>query len=369
MERCFFHLISGLDIGGCEVVLANIVPDLKGGKHVVVVYSNRTSILEDELKSKGIEVHFLSARSLFDLKAVQRFKKLIDEYHPESLSTYLLAANFFGRFYGRLLGIKKNYCFIQSKHSPLRYWPYWIAERLTSFLVTRYFAVAPEVKNFYRKVMRFPDQRISVIRNGIDLKKFHKQSETIERVHRSLQLSRDCFLIGCVAKLRLKEKGQNYLVEAMEKVVQSLPNTKLILVGDGVDRATIEALVKEKNLEDHIELLGDRDDIAQLLSAMDLFVLPSLFEGMCIAIIEAMAASRAIIASDLPENRSLVTHNESAILVPPRDVEELANAIINLLKNSEKRYELGRAAHLASQTFSREVMLGKLNNLYVNAHY
>ena len=345
-------------------MLTRTLPHLANGKHrLVILFPTEKNKLIEQLEQSGIAIDYLDAKSFWDGKAIKKFKALIKEYKPEAITTYLLHANFFGRVFGRVFRVKKIYTSIRSKHSQFRFFPYWMAERCTAFLVTHYLAVSNEAKKFYVKNLFMPKRKISVVYNGIDLKKFNTNVDTAAK-RKGLGVEKDTPLIGCVAQLRIREKGHKYLIEAMEGVIGEFPEAVLLLIGAGQDWDEVEKEIAERSLGKNIQMLGNRQDVPELLATMDLFVLPTLFEGMCNAILEAQAAGCTIITTDIPENREIVVKNETAYLIPIEDSNAIKKGILKLLNDPELSRKMGRAAREHSKKFDLHFSFDRLNTFY-----
>lgn len=363
-HKTFFHLISSFDVGGCESMLSRTLPHLTEGEHrLVILRPTLRNQLIEQLEKSGIGIDYLDAKSLWDRRAISRFRTLTKKYHPEALTTYLLHANFFGRVYGRIFGIKRIYTSIRSTHSRFRFFPYWVAERCTAFLVTHYLAVSSEVKKFYVKRLFFSEKDISVVYNGIDLSRFDRTVDTVAK-RRELGVGQEVYLLGCIAQLRIREKGQKYLIKAMEAVVKQVPDVVLLLIGNGQDWDEVEKEIADRGLGENIKMLGNRKDVPELLAILDLFVLPTLFEGMCNTLLEAQATGCAIVTTDIPENREILTHNETAYLIPVADSKAIEKSILKLLNNPELRKKLAQGAKANSKKFDLHFCCDRLNGFY-----
>jgi glycosyltransferase involved in cell wall biosynthesis len=190
--------------------------------------------------------------------------------------------------------------------------------------------------------------KVTIIRNGVDIKELAVSGETRQQTLRQLRsewnLAPDAVLIATIARLH-PQKGHVYLIEAARNVVQSYPESVFLIVGEGPERGRIERLIGDYGLADHFRILGQRPDVPALLAAADLFVLPSLTEGLSMSLLEAMAAHVPVIASAVGGSPELIQEGETGLLVPPEDSAELARAILTLLDDRDYRACLAEAGY------------------------
>ena len=155
------------------------------------------------------------------------------------------------------------------------------------------------------------------------------------------------------------------MISAMAIIKKEVPNCRLIIIGDGSSRTDLENLVVEKNLEKNVKFLGFRRDIPGLLMEMNVFVLPSLWEGLGNVILEAMAAQRPVVATKVGGIPEMVNHNETGFLVPPGDSKMLAAEILKLLKDSQMRINMGKAGReRVEEKFSIDNTVNGLEAVY-----
>lgn len=181
--------------------------------------------------------------------------------------------------------------------------------------------------------------RVHTIHNGIDLRRF-PPGQPGEQSH-PLHPGAGHALVTTVAGLN-NQKGHAYLIRAVPEVLRKAPRTRFLLVGDGHLRGGLEAMVASLGLSHAVMFAGNRDDVASILASTDLFVLPSLFEGMPMSVLEAMAAGCAVVATDVGGTQDVVVSGQTGLLVPPEDSGALAEAILELLSDEEKRQAFAR---------------------------
>jgi len=207
-----------------------------------------------------------------------------------------------------------------------------------------------------------PEEKIRVIDNGIDLTRF-RDTISPETVKEEFRLKKEVTIIGTIGNLG-DEKGHVYLLRAARNIVKYVKSVKFLFIGDGPLRGDLENEATQLGIGDHIIFTGFRTDIPNLLSIMDIFVLPSVKEGLPMVLLEAMAAKKPVIATRVGAIPRVVD-NGNGILVEPRDAEGLEKAIVSLLTNEEKRRKYASAGFETVRTqFSSERMSSEYFDLY-----
>lgn len=336
------HLITTLGVGGAENMLLKVLPNLKNENIVYSILDNKdlNKKIGYKLEKKGITVKYLGLRFFNLPKVIFDFRKAIKKEKPDILNTYLIHSNLFGRLFGKLFGVKKVICSVRNKHidKPLLNF----LDRLSSFMVDCYTPNSPAVADFLIKNQKISSKKIKVIANGIEIEKFNIN---VDKKNKKKELKiTNKFIVGCVAKLR-KQKGHKFLFKAAQKVIKIYPDIVFLIIGDGIERDNLMNMSKRLKIDKNVLFLYERQDVPQLLQTMDLFVLPTLYEGMSNAILEAMASKCTILTTNIEENKVLITNNKEGILVPPKNSKLLANNLIRLIKNTKLRKELGEKAY------------------------
>jgi glycosyltransferase involved in cell wall biosynthesis len=230
-------------------------------------------------------------------------------------------------------------------------------ERLLARRIDRYVAVSHDIAGKLVGVMGWPSRKIEVIHNGVRLEDLRAADPAIRR---ELSGDTDRPVVFTAARLD-PQKGLDVLIDAAADV----PEARFAIAGDGRERTMLDAAIGERGLADRVVLLGHREDIPSLLAASDIFVLPSLYEGSSLAVLEAMAAGKAVVASKIGGTDELVVHDESGLLVPPSDPAALAAAVRRLLDDVSLRERLGAAARdRVDRHFSAAVVADRTSRLY-----
>lgn len=340
-KKKILHLVIGLDVGGTESMLARLLPLLQNDDldNRVCCISGH-GIVGEKLEQCGVKVSYLDFRNKLDLGVIFRFKKVINDFKPDILVTYLIHADLFGRIFGRLLGIKTIVC---SQRGSLLNWEWLrLIDRWTSFLVNKYIVQTEVAKEKLMKKLKLSENKFVVIPNGISLNEY-KFDLGIEKKKRELGVDLNNLNIICVSNLRIG-KGHKYLLKAFEKIYESYKNINLLVVGDGDQKRSLLNQINNYSSKKNIFFLGQRDDVKELLRISNIFVLATEGEGMSNAILEAMASKLPIVTTNIEENKEIIKDGKTGLLVPQKSVVCLVNSIIKLIGDKNLRDTYGKNA-------------------------
>jgi len=202
-----------------------------------------------------------------------------------------------------------------------------------------------------------------VIYYGLPPEKFNQRYDK-KKIYEEFLLPEDCRIIGNIGRLS-SQKGQSYLIEAAPFIIERFKSVKLFFVGEGELESELKAEVQKKGLANYFIFTGHRTDIPRLLSAFEMLVMPSWFEGLCFAVIEASAMGLPVIATDVGGLRRSVVDGKTGLLIPPHDPEALAKAILWMLEHSKESKEMGLAGRkYFEELFTQDRMVEKTEELY-----
>lgn len=349
------HIITGLDVGGTERFLLSALPRLREHGIVNTVYCIiGRGVIGQALEKKGIDVVYLNYNKFSDvLRAAIIFWSSLRKNKTDVVVTYLIHADLFGRVIGRLAGVTKIVSF---KRGSLLQWGFLnYGERITKRFVTHYICVSDELKNFLITKNNVAAEKISIVRNGIEIRNYDLPQEVRIRARQEFGVDAKTTLFGIIANLR-KGKGHTDLVDAFSELIKKngKTNIRLLIVGDGGEMETIKKKVNDAHLEKEIIFTGCRNDIPDLLAAIDIFILPTEFEGMSVALLEAMAAKKAIITTSIKANTEILSV-KSALFVKPRDISTLIGGMEAILLDEKLKEQLSvNARKLCQENYSLE---------------
>ncbi len=316
------------------------------------------------LESKGIPVHYLGL-SKYSPRNVFAISDLVERKRFDILHLHGYSSANFGRIASRLKGIGN----IVHEHAVLDILPHqYAADRMLRGLTDVAVAVSDSVRDFMIRGRSIPESKIRIIYNGIRADRFRRSDRAaVAKKRAELQIPDDFGIIGAVSRLR-KEKGVEYFIRAMPLILRKFPNTIFLIAGEGPLREKQEALTKELGIDGNVRFLGFRTDVVELLSIMDVTVIPSLIEGFGVALLEAMAVGNPVVATKVGGMLEIAGDRETVLFIPPGDPGALADKVVHLLEHPEFAARLARKAQIASKAFSIEANARALMELYWAVH-
>lgn len=339
----------------------------------IVSLSEPERVSETFLKNAGIlasHAHLIPwKRTKPFVNAIFKLISLIKKHKINILHTHEVRTDLVGLIAGRLTGIKV----IASVHG-------WVMDTVP-FLwkfyqhidrrIIKYFDHVMVGSNYLRNViikLGMSPRKVTTIHNAIDTASFDLSSSSvsIEKFKKKYNLNSMDTIVGTVGRIS-KEKGHKYLLESAKIVIQDLPAVKFLIVGEGETKIELERYTEELGITGSVIFTGYHEDLSEALAAMDLFVIPSLTESLPLSVLEAMAAGKPVVSTDVGGIPEVVIHEETGLLVGPKKSMEMANAIIFMLKNNDFMFNMAKnGKQLVYDEFSNQSFVEKIENLYFN---
>jgi glycosyltransferase involved in cell wall biosynthesis len=217
-------------------------------------------------------------------------------------------------------------------------------------------------KRQFLKIANLPEEKTSIIYNGIDIDEYQKPIDKNKKKG-EIGIKEDEFVIGNIANL-YPVKGQIYLLRAAKKVLKEIPNTKFLIIGRGELENELKREAQNLGIVSYVKFLGFREDVKELYKIMDVFVLSSLTEGLPLSLIEAMASKVPVVATDVGGIPEVIDDGVNGLLVPPADPQAMAKKIICLLKDPFQAEEIKKQCFEKMQKFEIQSMLNKYEQIY-----
>lgn len=354
--------------GGAETVVLDLAKNIDRDRFNVWVVLFRPGWLLDQLREAQVDVRLMESDRSFDLGFIMTLRRFCKENRIDLINSHLPGANMYCAMIGKLAGLPV----ITTAHNEFIMPGY--EERFTSIknfltrsLATKHVLVADYMKDQYITAGKYTVDSIEIIRNGIHFRP-RPDENILLSLRQQLKLNQSDILIGNVANFD-PPKGHNHLVEAAAIVCRENPRVKFLLIGDEREGEIADPLkerVAALGLTDKILFLGFRTDVADLLHLLDIFVLPSISEGLPLSIIEAKAAAKPIVATNVGGVSEVVFDCQNGYLVPAGDESTLAERLIKLAGDTDLRKTMGLNGYdNARAIFSMETMISSYQDLFV----
>jgi len=379
-------LMPNLDVGGVQETVLNLAKYLPRAGHATVVCSFADGPLRAEIEQLGVTVVLLEPRR-YPIAAFPRFcaelgrarrsiAEVLDRYHVDVVlqtqanpTLSLLALSFRLRrglqvwwtiqntvFLVRRDQLTRDFWLLGAKRVVHR-WLYRVGARCVHGVI----AVSDETANAVRE-FGVPDRRITVVCNAVDLERYPAPVDRAA-TRAELGFGRNEHVMTMVGTFK-RQKGHTHLVDAAARVLPEHPELHLVLAGDGPLLDDIRRQVAAAELNERVHFLGTRRDVPALLAASDSFVLPSLWEGLPVALVEAMAGHLPVIATRVSGTEQVMIDGTTGWVVPPGDASALADAMLELLADDRRAATMAASARHRAPRFSAEIQAAELSTLF-----
>jgi glycosyltransferase involved in cell wall biosynthesis len=361
------HLLATMPVGGAEDLVAAIVRGLDPQRFTAAVATlGPPGPVGLELRDQGYQVASLGLdiRRTATLRVAAAVRRRLKAERPDILHTHLYHPNLYGRLGALGLGLTGVVAAVHNAYTRVKF-----HRRLWNFVLgwatDRVLVGSPQVWQDVRRYDGVPASRLLLLPYGIPLAGLNPPLSRAAARER-LGLSAGGLVIGAVGRLE-EQKGHAYLLAALPELRREIPELTVLLVGEGRRQEDLRRQVRDLDLEGTVRFLGTRRDLPEIYRALDVFVQPSLWEGLPLALLKAMGAGLPVVATRVSGSREAVADGVNGCLVEPGDPEALARAILELQRHPERRRRLGEAARrTVSEKYSLEAMLRSLAELYLD---
>jgi len=371
MRPLVAHVVHRFDIGGLENGVVNLINRMPSERyrHAVIALTEYTDF-HKRLTREDVSCHAVGKRDGKDLRAYWRLRVLLRQLRPDIVHTRNLAtidaqvvaasAGVPCRIHGEhgrdvfdLAGMRRKYVMIRRMLDPF---------------IHRYIPLSRDLEKWLHGTIRVRPSKITRIYNGVDSVRFQPHRSGRARLPAPGLVSEESIVIGTVGRMA-EVKDQLTLVRAFLRLLAEVPDGRrrfrLVIIGDGPLRGTACDLLRSADAENLVWLPGSRDDVPQLMQGFDLFVLPSIAEGISNTILEAMATGLPVIATRVGGNPELVVQDETGWLIPAADPVAMARAIVAVSSNRQSLRACGRAGRKRVETnFSLDEMVDRYLGVY-----
>jgi len=352
---------------GVKRLFAWMIPRFDRERYNVSLVSLRKKDLSEEtLDSFGVDITYLH-KSKFDPATLPALLKVIDRKEIDILHLHGYGATTFGRLAGGMRRLPT----ILHEHANLTDTPWFqkVADVCLEPLTDIAIAVSASTAEFVIKARKIPAEKVKVVYLGVPLEEFSRSrsAEEVAAARAELGLAPDEFAVGTVTRLH-ESKGNAYLVDAARLVIDERSRAKFFIVGEGPLREPLEEQARALGLGDRFVFAGFARDVARVVSAFDVSVFPSLWEGTPLTVFEALAMGRPIVATDADGLLDVLTDDRDALIVPKRNPGALAGAIVRMMDEPETRARLGARARESGRQYDIATFVRKMERLYDLLH-
>ena len=355
---------SLLNPRGAERMILQLAIRLDKGKYnVKVLCLRKETPFMDEFVEAGVDIRSLGMTRYFQLGPLAELYRFIRREKIDLVHTHLYRDAIYGRVLGKMAGTA---AVVSTLHNSYvwRSKAQLLLDRITSHWADKIVAVSDAVRRYAIENEHIPPVKIMTIYNGIETLGFRIPPREVSELKRKLGFSPHELVIGSIGELT-RQKGYRYLLESAPAILKEHPEVRFLIAGDGDLKTELKAQAERAGVSQKVSFLGYREDIPAVLNIFDIFVLPSLWEGLPVVLIEAMAAGKPIVASDVDGNVEVIGEKEAGIAVPPRNPGALSEAILALIRTPSRRERMGRKGReRAEKIFDVRIMVRKYEELY-----
>lgn len=360
------QITHDLAIGGLQQVVVNICRNIDRDKFYVTVLCLRAlGEFVEEIENLGIPVILLPQKEIgTDYFSFIKVAKILRDEQIDVVHTHNTQPFIDGTIASLLTCVKKV---IHTDHG--RKFPdkkrYMLAEKIASFFVDRVVGVSEKTANDIIKYEHIHKNKVLTIFNGVDETRFAISVDKIAK-KRELGIRNNGPIIGVASRLS-PEKGVKYVISAMSEIIDKYPDSTLVIAGKGPQERSLIEQANKLNRHNNVLFIGARMDIPELLRVFDLIVVPSISEGLPMIILEAMAASCPVVATNVGGIPATIEHGENGSLVNPGDSKALSSEILRLLDDDNMRISYAEnGLKLLREKYSAEIMTKKYEQLYIS---
>jgi L-malate glycosyltransferase len=357
--RRVMQVTWGLVAGGAEMYAFTVAANLDAQKYTAMLCAiDKGGALEPEIERLGIPCFVMNRRQGIDWKLMWRLYRLFKENRIEVIHTHHFNQLFYSVLGAKLTGAR----IVHMEHSVefLKRPKLAKALKFLSHFCDKVIAIGSDGAKALKELAGIPESKLEIIRAGVDPVHY---AESKSEARQILGLHQQEKIAVIVARL-FPEKNHRLLLEAFAEVVQRVEKARLLIVGDGVEEAAIENEITRLNLQAQVTMMGVRRDVARILAASDVFVLSSDREGLPIAVLEAMAAAKPVVATAVGDLPMVVKDGKTGRIVPAKNPQAMAEALTEILSDEEKALNMGANALQAVNEYSLQTMIAKFESLY-----
>ena len=363
-------VIDNLEFGGGERVFLQLAAGLRD-RFEIFVAATHGGEFEGRLRELDIQFFSVNMERHLSWKPIAQIRHIIRQNQIDLVHSQGARADFFARIAAKMADSPHILCTVAMPVEgfdvgPLKKRIYRLLDKFSGRYVERYIVVSDSLRTILTDGRGIPLQRVVKIYNGVELNQYDPDLKE-GRLRDQLGIPQSVKLVGAMGRM-VWQKGFEFFIKAIPDIISYAPENSFLLIGEGPLRSELENLSQQLNVSDKIIFTGFRSDIPQILSAIDILVVPSLLEGFPMITLEGMAMAKPIVATRINGIEEQISDGEEGLLVPPQSTKTLSAAVLELIQNNELASRLGTAARRKVETyFSVERMVGETEKVYLFA--
>ncbi|MBC8555871.1 MAG: glycosyltransferase family 4 protein [Candidatus Brocadiales bacterium] len=372
--RCnLLYVFDNMEFGGGERVFAQIINRLSSEKYKIMVACLPTGAFIEKIKGSGTQIKSVDMRNRFNPGVILQLADFMKRDKIDIVHSQGARADFFASMAAKLTKVPVVISTVAMPVegfdvNPIKRLIYKALNRFSERFVNRFIVVSEALEKVMIERHRIEPQKLVTIYNGIETGEYNIPDQEVicekSGLWEELGLKSDVPVIGAIGRL-VWQKGFEYFIEAIPGLLKEFKEARFLIVGEGMLKEELKMKSRKLRIEDKLIFTGFRNDIKEILASIDIFVMPSLLEGLPMILLEAMAMGKPIVATDIEGIIEVLENGKTGLLVPPRDTEALAEAVIDLLKHQDKANQMGFTARkVVIERFGVDIMVQKVEKVY-----
>ncbi len=373
MRHNLLYVIDNLEFGGGERGFSQLINRLSAERYKSRVACLPTGVFVEKIEGSGALIKPVDVRNRSNFKIILQLIGLMKEQKIDIVHSQGARADFFARVASKLAKAPFNISTVQMPIGGfdvnlIKKFVYIVLDRFSACVVDRFVVTSDTLKKTMIENHGIKPHRIVRIYNGVEVDEYcmtyEKMASRRSRFRKESGIGDKAPIVGVIGRL-VWQKGFKYFVDAIPEVLNKFKQARFLIVGEGVLKDELEEKCKRLKLADKIIFSGFRSDIKDIFASIDIFVMPSLLEGLPMVLLEAMAMAKPIVATDIDGIKEILVDGEAGLLVPPKESNELSEAIIDLLIHRDQAYQMGLAARkIVEERFEIDIMVQKVEEVY-----
>ncbi len=373
MKHKILYVIDNLEFGGGERVFSQLINRLPRERYKIMVACLPTGVFVEKIKESGALIKPVDMRNRSNFKVILQLRGLMKDQNIDIVHSQGARADFFARMAAMLARVPVVFSTVPMTVegfdvNPIKKLIYILLNRFSERFVDRFMVVSDALKKMMIEKHKIEPQKVVKIYNGIEKDDYVIADDEIMCIRTGFRnksgLEEDTPVIGIIGRL-VWQKGIEHFIEVIPEILKEFKEARFFIVGDGPLENKLKAASKKLKIDDKISFTGFRSDIKDILASIDIFVMPSLLEGLPMILLEAMAMGKPIVATNIDGINEVVENGKTGLLVPPKAPEALSEAIVNLLIHRDQACQMGiNARRVVEERFGVDIMIRKVEEVY-----